>query len=277
MKFVLFNVTEANEDIIRKIQIDSKNYIYEINLSFKKLTKRVASKKSCINFIRNKIYDMRLNKSIIKLLGKEYGKWNYLFSKKLDEDTKKYLSIRLKQLLGTKIQIDNQFEKNILKYIDDYVNKNNYIKQDLKGLIVAKDVFKIDTTLLQSLIKELKNVDVYTSDKTTNYLTNIIDNINKAEGTTITCLNKDRKNFKEYDVIYFIDSNKKDWLKFRMNKNILILDNITKKKDKYNSHLLEFNTYIQRRDVDKKNMQYLCNQYNNLELAIVICKVVFAY
>ena len=81
---------------------------------------------------------------------------------------------------------------------------------------------------------------------------------------------RDRKNFKEYDVIYFIDSNKKDWLKFRMNKNILILDNITKKKDKYNSHLLEFNTYIQRRDVDKKNMQYLCNQYNNLELAIVI-------
>ena len=139
--------------------------------------------------------------------------------------------------------------------------------------MVANSCNNINITLLENLIKEYKCVNIYLVNQPTSYIIKRIKQINKSEGTTIDILKKERKDFKEYNVIYFVDGQKENFPRLRINKNALVLDDSTNKTDKYNSNLIFIEDYLSQNHVVTSNIKRLLETYDKLEMAGAVRKI----
>jgi len=272
MKFILFDAQDISKTVLNKIQLEDNDYVNEIIISKNILDRMNIQPKSIIEKLKYKINDRRIEKTILHSLENHDKKWNYILSKNINKKNM-YLESKIQQLLGYKISNISEMETNIFKYIDEYVNENKLKKHEIKMLLVIANCKNLNITLLSKLIGEYKAVNIYLSDKPSEYILKRIGQINKTEGTTIEILNKERKSFTEYNVIYFIDDFRQNYPRFRLNKNAKVLDLEEAKKDKYNSNIVYLNTYINKQYVNVKNIQELKEKYNFIELAVAINKI----
>ena len=273
MKFILFNCNDTNKNRVNNIQLDNINYICEVSLSKKILDSMQKAPESFIQKIKYNFKDKNIEKNILKALQSHNGKWNYIIANNIQNN--KYLANKAQMLLGYKFTCENELDTNIIKHIDDYLLQDKALKKhELKILIVANCSKNINIALLENLIKQYKYVNVYLDDKPTQFILKKIKQINKVEGTTIEIVKKERKDFKEYNVIYFIDANKENFPRLRFNKTSLVLDNTTKEMDRYNSNLLFLKDYLSNNKIETANMEILLKTYNKLEMAAVVRKIV---
>lgn len=273
MKFILFNINDTNKNIVNKIYLDSNHYINEISLSKTKLEEIQKESPNFLQRIKNKYLDKDINKKIVKALDRYNKKWYYVFSNQIKNN--KYIMNKVEAFLGYKLNYTNELDTNIFKYVDEYLSKNNSLKKhELKVLLVATSNNSLNFTLLNNLIKEYKSVNIYLKEKPSAYILKRIKQINKAEGTTIEILKKERKQFAEYKVIYFIDDIKENYPRFRLNKDALVIDINLSASDKFNSNVIFMNEFMLEDSTNKNNIQELLKTYNSLELARVIRKIV---
>lgn len=273
MKFILFNIKDINKSLINKIDIDRTNYINEIVFSKDVIEFVEKEPKNIIAKIIKSYKEQTIRKIILKALEGRDGKWYYLTSN--NAVNSKYLVNKAQELLGYKVSITNELNTNIFKYIDEYVETHkisNY--HDMKVLLVAKISNSIEFKLVENLIKRYKTVNIYLSEKPTEYILRKIKEINISEGTAIEVLKAERKSFNEYNVIYFADSLKEQYPRFRLNKNALVIDQTLKDIDKFNSNLIFINDYLERNGVNKCNIEKKLEEYNLIGIASVIKELV---
>ncbi|MBQ8042974.1 MAG: hypothetical protein IJ272_02340 [Clostridia bacterium] len=272
MKFILFNVNDTNKNILNKIQLDNINYINEVSLSKKILDKMEKEPKGVIQKLKYAFKDKNIERKILKALGPYDKKWYYILANSMLNN--KYLTNKAQHLLGYKLASTNELDANIFKYVDEYLGENDTLKKhELKVLVVANSNKNLNITLLENLIKEYKSVNVYLKDKPSSYIVKRIKQINKNEGTTIDILKKERKVFKEYNVIYFVDDVKENYPRFRLDKNSLVIDISLSEVDKFNSNIIFLNEYIIKEQIYKENIDKFLKEYNNLQFAGVVRKI----
>ena len=272
MKFILFNVNDTNKNILNKIQLDNINYINEVSLSKKILDKMEKEPKGVIQKLKYAFKDKNIERKILKALGPHDKKWYYILANSMPNN--KYLTNKAQHLLGYKLASTNELDANIFKYVDEYLGENDTLKKhELKVLVVENSNKNLNITLLENLIKEYKSVNVYLKDKPSSYIVKRIKQINKNEGTTIDILKKERKVFKEYNVIYFVDDVKENYPRFRLDKNSLVIDISLSEVDKFNSNIIFLNEYIIKEQIYKENIDKFLKEYNNLQFAGVVRKI----
>ena len=273
MKFILFNVNDSKKNYINKIQLENNHYINEISLSKDKLLKREQVKNKFVDKIKDNIYDKSIKKLITKALEKHNKKWKYILANELENNS--YIKNIAQEYLGYEEQINNEMDKNIFSYIDEYLNtKNKAKKHELKVLMVASDSKNLNFKLLSSLIKEFKNVNIYLNCIPTAYVLKNINKINVAYGSTIDILKRERKSFKEYNLIYFVDDNKSSYPRFRIDKNAVVIDNELVCEDKYNSNSIFIDNYIKKDNVYKDNVINLLKHYSKLKIGGIVRTIV---
>lgn len=273
MKFILFNVNDTKNNVINKIELSKDCYINEVSLSKTRLEERVCENPKFIQRIKNSFLDRDIHKKILKALEGYNKKWYYILSK--DICNVKYITCKTEELLGYKTSSTSELDTNIFKYVDEYVKENNSLKKhELKALLVASTNKNLNFTLINNLIKEYKNVNIYLKEKPSTYTLKQIKQINKNEGTTIEVVKKERKVFTEYNIIYFVDDVRENFPRFRLNKDALVLDVGLCMKDKFNSNLMFINEYMTNEGTIKDNINELLKKYNSLELASIVRKIV---
>ena len=267
MKFILFDINDNNKTKINNYYFDKdkNNEIKEINISSKDLKKMMNKDKSIFNKINKKIVIKKFEKIIKKVLLNDDFKWYYFLSKNFTSEQKNFLKIEFESLLGYEFIISSEMDKNIFKYIDNFALESNLKLQDIKILLVYPNSISLSLSLVKNLLNEYKNVDIYINENPSNYILKQIKNINKNYGTTTEILKYDKKSFKEYNVIYFVNLFRNDFSKFRFNKNALIIDNNLAYDDKYNSYNIFVKNYIDCKDND---INYLIEKYGKLEIAV---------
>lgn len=272
MEFILFNVEDSlKKTKIIKHEISEKCYINEIVLSG--LKQWLENKPGCINKIKMNLLEKRLKKDVKKALNGNLTKWYYALNNNIVKDEKmtKYLKIELQKILGYEFVESDEMKQNLTKYIDEHVNKISIKDEQVKMLMVYKKEKDIDISLIDSLIKKYKTVNIYLLEKPTEYILNRISNINIQNGTTIEIIKQGKKAFLEYDVIYFVNGLKSEFPRLRFNKKALIIDNITASKDKYNSNVI----YIKNNEkLNLNNIYRLQQNYGDLKLAQIVKKIV---
>ena len=273
MKFILFNFNSTNKSHINKIYLDRVSYISELSLSKNILEKMDTAKKSFILKIKCIFLDKLIEKQIYKSLDGYNKKWNYILSN--ENVNSVYLQTKLKTMCGCKYISAGALDVNIFKYVDEYLEQHSSLKKhELKVLIVTDSNKNINFKLINSLIKQHKNVNIYLKEAPTSYTLKTIRNINKEEGSTVDIIKKERKVFTEYNVIYFVDDIRENYPRFRLNKNSLVIDNSLKEIDKFNSAMIFMEKYIESTEGLKENISYLLSKYSKLELAEVIRKTI---
>ncbi len=273
MKFILFDVQDVNKANVSKIALNANYYVNELTFSKRVLDTMNNEPKNILEKIKYKVYDKKIERIILNALENYNKKWYYILSKDMVVNNK-YLTNKFEQLLGYKLPIANEMASNIYKHIDEYVNKNKQMKlHELKVLLVVTNSKNLNITLLSNLIKEYKDVNIYLKERPSEYILKRIRQINQNEGTTIEILKKERKSFVEYDVIYFVDDFRENYPRFRLNKNVKIIDLEEIKRDKYNSNIIYLNEFINKQDVNIENIQNLRTKYNYLELAQMVNKI----
>ena len=271
MKFILFNINDTNKNIVHKIQLGNKLYINEVSLSKQVLDNMDKLHKGILQTVKYNLMNKNIEGKIFKALEKNSEKWQCIFSK--DFPKNKYMSNKMQELLGCKYTSSDELDTNIFKYIDEFLESNSFLnKHELKILIVANANRSINFSLIESLIKEFKNVNMYIKEQPSSYTLKRINQINKSEGSTIDILKKERKAFKEYNVIYFVDDKRENYPRFRTDKNSLVIDESLKLTDKFNSNLIYMDEYLKEENEYKEQIKTLLNQYNRIELAALIRK-----
>ena len=272
MKFILFNLNDTNKNYINNIRLDNNHYINEVSLSKTKLEELQEEPSKWFRKLKRIVIDKDINRKILKALEGHNKKWYYILSK--DIGYNKYLANKAESLLGYKLNVTNELDVNIFKYIDEHLEKNKSLKKhELKILLVSNINENINFTLLNNLIKEYKSVNIYLKEKPSTYTLKRIKQINRTQGTTIDVVKRERKVFTEYNVIYFVDDVKGTYPRFRLNKQALTLDLSTSEQDKFNFSMLFFKEYILKGNVLKDNIERLMKEYKLLELANVIGKI----
>lgn len=276
MKFILFNMFDGKKNEIKKIILDNNSYIYEVNLSKEKLLERLKrdNRKGVFNKIKKVFYDKSFIKLVIKALEVSKNKWGYIFSNNLNIDEIKFLENKIQSVLGYKIIVPSELTNNAIKYLDEFCNSKGLEKHSINALIVCSENKNLNIFFVKKLIKECKTINIYLKEKPSSYILKQIKLINKEEGSAIDIINKEKKNLKEYDFIYFIDDEIKNYPRLRLKKDALILDNLDARKDKYNSNYIYLTDYLQRDDINKEEVLMLKNRYDELELAATIRKVI---
>jgi len=270
MKFILLNANDTNKNIIKTIQLDGNNYINELSFSRTQLELMERQPKGIIQNIKRIVKNRGVERQIFKALGGHNKKWHYILSNSLKPN--KYLRNKTQELLGVELTTEKELDINIFKHINEYLSYENAIKEhEIKVLLVAKNNDNINMELVEKLINNYKTVSIYVGEKTSNYLLKRIKKINTTEGTTIDILNKERKMFTEYNVVYFMDSLREEYPRFRLNKKALIID--LSSEDKFNSNIIYMDEYLKRNDVNKHNVNELLKEYNKLQLARIIKKI----
>lgn len=273
MKFILFNLNDANKNAIYKIALDSANYISEISLSKNILNELDKEPKSFVDKVKHKFYDITIERKILKALGHHDKKWYYIMSNSMPNS--KYLSNKLESLLGYKLTGTYELDGNITKYIDEYLKKNDLLKKhELKVLLVATSNKSLNFSLVNNLINQYKLVNIYLNEKPSSYTLKKIKEINKTEGTAIEIVKKERKTFGEYNVVYFVDDVKQSYPRLRLGKNALVIDLETARTDKFNSNIIFVNEYISKQDGLHENIEYLMKTYNSLDISRIVKKIV---
>lgn len=271
MKFILFNINDTNKNFIHNIQLGNELYLNEVSISKKVLDSMDRQPQGVIQRVKYNLMDKNIEGKIFKALEKSTEKWQYILAK--DFPKSKYVMNKIQELLGCKYTSSDELDANLFKYIDEFLEANSSLnKHELKILIVANINRSINFTLIESLIKEFKNVNIYLNEIPSSYTLKRINQINKSEGSTIDILKKERKTFKEYNVIYFVDDKKENYPRFRIDKNTLVIDAALKLTDKFNSNLIYIDEYLKREDEYKEQINNLLKQYNRIELAGVIRK-----
>lgn len=272
MKFILFNINNTNKTQINKIKLDDKHYLNEVSLSKENLDKIYKQEKSFLKIVRNKWLEKDIEKKIIKSLEAYDKKWYYIISKEILDAS--YIKNKSAELLGYKLECNNELDNNLLKYIDEYTNKNSLKKHELKVLLVVSTNNRMNFDLLNSLINKCKSVNIYLKEKPSPYTLKKIKQINKNKGTVIEILKKERKVFSEYNVVYFMDDLSSNYPRFRLNKEALVLDVDMCKKDKFNSSIIFMNKYLTEEGAFKENIDKLLKEYSELEIANMLTKII---
>lgn len=273
MKFILFNINDTNKNVINKIKLDNTRYINEVSLSKSILENMEKHPKGFVAKIKYNIQDKNIEKHILKALEGWDKKWQYVLSKDLKNN--KYLLNKAQSLLGYKLSCAFELDNNIFKYVDEYLSdKKTLKKHELKVLLVATSNKNLNFTLVNNLLKEYKQVNIYLKETPSSYTLNKIKQINKAEGTTIEIIKKERKAFAEYNIVYFVDGTRSGFPRLRLDKNALVIDISFASSDKFNSNVIFMNEYMEQENVLQANIQNLVKTYDNLELATVIRKIV---
>lgn len=272
MEFILFNLNGSKKDKINKIEIENNIHINEISLSNERLKTRLDKSKK-FSKIKDWAYDNNFKKIILKALKHSNQKWYYLLSKNLSDEHIKFLLDRCEENLGFKYNATSELNNNIFKYINDYSKEIKKRKHELKILVISEENKNVNISLMRKLIDEYKNVNLYLKQKPNEYITKQIKNINKAEGTTIEVIKKEKKAFNEYDVVYFVDGLKSNFPRLRFNKNALVVDISLEKEDKYNSNNIFIDEYIKGNNVIKDNIENLFSIYGKLEIGAIVHKL----
>ena len=272
MKFILLDIVNEPKNDIKKIAINDECYVNQLVLSKDILKYMNKEPKGFIQKVKYSIKDKAIEKKVLNALDGYSQKWSYIVPKDFKHD--KYLYNKLQSLLGLKLAVVSEMESNIFKYIEEHLSKNETLKKhELKILIVGGLNKNINFTLIEKLLKEHKLVNIYLNEKPSSYVINKIKQINKAYGTMIEIIKKDKKALTEYNVVYFIDDVKENSPRLRINKNALVLDANDMINDKFNSSIVFLEDYISKENVLKDSIQTLIKKYNKLELATVIRKI----
>ena len=270
MKFILFDIDDIKYNDLHDVIVNENNEekLKEIVFSRTFLLSIMKKPDGFLNKLRYNSRNRKFAKLIKKSLQNNKYKWSYILSDKFDTDERNFLKIKLQELLGFEYQIQTEMEKNIHKYIEDYIAINNKKIQELKILLIFKDLKNINFSFVKSLINNYKFVNIYLFNKPNTYVLNQIKKINNTFGSAIEIVKNDKKSLKEYDVVFFVDSNRSDFSKLRFNKNILVFDKTSSLEDKYNSNILYLNEYIKNNSIDL--LEKLIKNYGKLKTAIAI-------
>lgn len=271
MKFVLFNVKDNIDKVkIEKHNIDEDKYLVEINLSKKLLDKRLDNKKGFLKNLKNEYIDKKLHKEILKAIDNIDTKWYYALSMEISKniDYTKYVEILSNSILGYKYIVSDEMVVNAIKHI----KKHEVELKNTKVLLVYKEE-RINLTLIQNLISEIKTVNIY-AENASKYFQKQIARINKTEGTTIEIIKGGKKAFTEYNVVYFVDAIKQDYPRFRINKKALVIDK--EYEDEFNSNIVFLDSFMKTYK-DTKKIEELINNYGKCIIATYINKVKSAY
>ena len=125
----------------------------------------------------------------------------------------------------------------------------------------------------EPIVETYKKVDIFLKEKPTEYALKQVKLINKTIGSTIEFIKPDKKALKEYDVVYFVDTYKENFPRLRLRKEALIIDKSYEADDKYNSNILYVNRLIENNELNKENIQTICDSYGKLKASAVICKL----
>lgn len=269
MKFILFKLNDTNKTIINDLQTGN---IKEITLSKKMLNERLNRKPKGISKLKNAFYDNSLRKKILKALKPYDKKWYYLLSKEFNFNESNYLVTKAQELLGYKFNVVGEMDKNIVKYIDEYVASRSVKKHEIRCLVICSNLSNLSFDVIKRLIKEYKTVNIYLNEKPTNYIIKQINKINKEEGTTIELVKKEKKQLTEFNVVYFVDDVKESYPRLRLNKKALIIDlNV---EDKFNSNIMFLKGYITENNIESEKIRKYIDEYGLLEFASIVKKIV---
>lgn len=272
MKFILLDVSDEQKNVVKKIAINDKHFVNQLVLSKNILRYMNTEPKGLIQKIKYSFRDKYVEKKVLKALDGYDKKWSYIVSKDFEYD--KYLYNKLQNLLGMKLVAASEMDSNIFKYIEEYLENNSKVKKhELKTLVVSNLSKNINFTLIENLLKEHKMVNIYLKEKPSGYVLNKIKQINKAYGTMVEVIKKERKALTEYNVVYFVDDIKENSQRLRLNKTALVLDKNDLINDKYNSSIVFLEEFLLKENTLEDNIQHLIQKYNKLELATVIRKI----
>ena len=119
----------------------------------------------------------------------------------------------------TLVTAQNNLLKNDINYINNYIEKNNMNRNDIKILFVIDEINDIIISKLYYFIKKYKIIDIKLNDNQ-NYknVKEIVNKINRDEGTVIDIVDKIQQ--KNYNIILVFSKKQK----FFYNDNLYILD-----------------------------------------------------
>ena len=278
MKFILFRTSDKVKKCIQvnKIMLNNEEHIDEIMLNKDQLEKRLTNTKRILCRIKAKFYDRALKKCIMKTLNEDNTKWYYILDKSIqvNSDINKFLDAFNEQLLGFRLSVGTEMNKNIFNYISDYLNKKKIKENQIRCLIVCSRNKNLDFNLITSMLNNLKTVDIYLDEAISKYTQNQISKINASLGSVVQFVKKSKKAFSEYNVIYFIDTMKQAFPRLRFNKEALVIDLNDSYNDRYNSNIVAVNNYISDKLVVITDLDNMYKNYGKLELAFVINKMV---
>ena len=153
----------------------------------------------------------------------------------------------------TLVTSQNNLLKNDINYINNYIEKNNMNRNDIKILFVIDEINDIIISKLYYFIEKYKIIDIKLNDNQ-NYknVKEIVNKINRDEGTVIDIVDKIQQ--KNYNIILVFSKKQK----FFYNDNLYILD--------YNNSDLDVcsNTYL----IYKKHKQQFLNLFKLIDMDI---------
>ena len=196
----------------------------------------------------------------------------YVFSLELKKNMKK--KDTLKELLEekelSKFKAPDEYENNIDRYIESYMDKNKLLPSDIKLLIFVDNINELDITRYQFYINKYKLVNFSTCVEANKDTLAKIEKINKEEGTTSHSISINNKNIREYNVNVFVRIEKGKYPKYKCKNNTLQVDTTLIEMDTYNSCYLKLQEYLKKEEVGKEVAKKLLEIYGKVTLSTVI-------
>lgn len=192
---------------------------------------------------------------------------NLVFSKNLDkkenENCKRYILQVLSSIKGItlkEIVISNKMSINDIKYINEYVKKENINPNKLKILVAIDDITDYSNNKMIEYISNYKYVDILKMsgiDKIRyKNLSENIDKINNEFGSTIEITQK--RNIQEYDVcLMYSKVNHEDFKSHYILRNkSKVIDMHDEEQDKLNDNIKAY----------EKNKEYIETLFNRIDV-----------
>lgn len=275
MKFLLINLDSIDKNyIVKKHNIDGTKNLTEFVFNNKKIINLENNKKSFFGNLKYRWYINKISSTIYKLLDidkKSNEKWYYILSNNILNDAvahKEIISI-LSSINGSKYTFVNEMEQNLPKYILEHARSEKINEHEIKLLLVYKNAKSINYSFIQKMIKKYRKVNIYIKEKPSDLILKQIDKINKENGSFIEIIKYNKKAFVEYNVVYFVQDLRTNYPRFRLDKNVLVIDEQISSSDKYNSNI----TFLKQIKVNIEEIEDLNKQYGILDIASVVRKI----
>lgn len=265
------------------INISDEEHIMEINIS-SKFIKNIIKKENDINSkSRNKLkksswIDTLKDRFVInkfeKILYKIVNKngiigYSVIYSNKIkkNKDIKKFLEDSLNKFSINEYINTSMVEKNLYKYIDEYVAKNSLNQNQIKPLIITKDTLNLNFDIVTEMNNKYKDIDLLLIENSSNNIIDKINRINDEYGSCINLLHRSHKDLRKYNVYIFVDKAKSEYVKYKFNKKACFIDFTNKENDRFNTQYITLEKELKNNKYHASKIKELFELYGKVTVA----------
>lgn len=271
---------------LKQVKISSEDYIIELSISYKvsqSIIKNLLNSKTSviknfdkfawINNVKTKFILNRFKKKLARLIYKnELSGFAVIYANEIKKKSqlKEYLNDLLEKYSILEYINVSTVEKNIDKYIAEYVEKNDLRQENISVLIALNNIENLNINLLESLNEKYKVVNIFSSLKPTKKSLSKIKKINDEYGSCVSVLSKTEKDFRKYDICVFVDKSRAEYTKYKFNKKACFIDFTNKENDKFNEKYLKLENGIKNNIYYEDKVKELYNLYGKITVANAI-------